>query len=310
MTKPNTRKQGAKQLLLSTLLGGVLSTLVVFVGAPMLRVLKRSGGGLWFWSSALLSVAISFLIAPVWKMSLLLSFASLSIWFTIAIYDWIETRGKATVWTALGAVLVGSLVGIGITWFYAVVTGRPYVTAISEDLLTSLGLSLPNAAQIDPSLLIQLLPGGLVLMNLAALAFALILDRRMAQFLSLRFEKVASQIKLLEFRAPDALIWVAMGSFLFSFLKMENQIVTIVAINVVGVMTAIYFFQGLAVFESILRILRLGPFVKLFAYFVLFFGQLFVMLSVLGIFDYWADFRKRFKKLMRTKGQTRNGENV
>lgn len=310
MTKPTSRKQGAKQLLLSTLLGGVLSASLVFIGAPVLRVLKRSGGAFWFWSSALFSIATSYIVTQIWKTSLLLSLASLSIWFTIYAYDWIETRGRATVWTALWAVLTGSLVGIGITWLYAVAIGQPYVEAIKTELLASFDLSFINAVKIDPGFLIQMLPGGLVLMNLAALAFALILDRSMARILSLRFEKVASQMRLLEFRAPDALIWVTMVSFLFSFLKMENQIVTIVAINIVGVMAAIYFFQGLAVFESILRVLRVGPMMKLLGYFILFFGQLSMMLSVLGILDYWADFRKRLKKLMRTKGQTRNGENV
>lgn len=307
MTKPATRKHGQKQLLLSTLLGAVLTVLFAFLGAPVLRVLGRVGGTKWFWISAVIATLL------VWPLSPIMSLIALSMWFTIGLYGEIEERGKASVWMAGIAVLVGSAIGFLGPWAYTASLGIDLPKLLESELAqwirNATGGSATQMMGVELKLLIQLLPSLVVLMNLMALAFALILDRRSAQLLNLRFEKVASQIKLLEFRVPESLIWVTMASFLFSFLKLENELVTIVAANVFNVMMGLYFFQGLAVLEVVMLVFRVGPFMKFLVYFIIV-GQLFLMLSVLGILDYWADFRKRFKKVMRSKGQTRNGENV
>ena len=301
MTKPATRKQ----LLLSTLLGAVLTVLFAFLGAPVLRVLRSSGGTKWFWISALIATGL------MWPLSPIMSLMALSMWFTIGLYGEIEERGRASVWMAGLAVLVGSAIGFLGPWAYTASLGVELPKLLEAEMQQWIQKSSGGSAfkGVDLRLLFQLLPSIVVLMNMMALAFALILDRRVAQLLRLRFEKVASQIKLLEFRVPEGLIWITMASFLFSFLKMENELVTVVAANIFNVMMGVYFFQGLAVLEVSLLVFRVGPFMRLLVYLIIV-GQLFLMLSVLGIFDYWADFRKRFRKMMRTKGQTRNGENV
>ena len=57
----------------------------------------------------------------------------------------------------------------------------------------------------------------------------------------------------------------------------------------------LYFFQGLAVLEVLLNALKAGMFTRVVVYFFLV-GQLFFVLSAVGLIDYWADFRRRLSK--------------
>jgi hypothetical protein len=101
------------------------------------------------------------------------------------------------------------------------------------------------------------------------------------------------ELGLLSFKLPDSYIWIAMFSFLLSFIDIGPKQVSMVATNIVNVMVVLYFFQGLAVIEAFFSALRFGPVMRLVSYLVILL-QLFVVVAAIGLIDFWVEFRKRF----------------
>ena len=85
--------------------------------------------------------------------------------------------------------------------------------------------------------------------------------------------------------------------------------ISVVALNVFNVVMGIYFFQGLAVLEVGFLTFRIGNFTRFLVYFIIV-GQLFFLLSAVGIIDYWADFRKRMGNMRSRQGSQKNGEHI
>jgi hypothetical protein len=113
---------------------------------------------------------------------------------------------------------------------------------------------------------------------------------------------VASQLKLLEFRVPDFVIWIAMTAFLLTMENFNVKALEILGLNIVNVCTVLYFFQGLAIIEVSLRSFRAGALLRAVTYLLLV-GQLFPAVSAIGLIDYWVDFRKRLKKMRLASGK-------
>jgi uncharacterized protein YybS (DUF2232 family) len=68
-----------------------------------------------------------------------------------------------------------------------------------------------------------------------------------------------------------------------------------ISLNVFNVCSVIYFFQGLAVLGKYFEIFKVGFFWR-FMWVLLLAVQLPILMSLLGLVDYWADFRKMFTK--------------
>ena len=196
-----------------------------------------------------------------------------------------------------------------------------WAQALGLNLVESLQASLEELARqsmggkslsehgMSSEAIVGQIPSMLIVVETASLAFALMLDRKFANLMGLRYEKVASQMRLLEFRVPDFGIWITMFSFLFSFIKMPQPWMSVVALNVFVVMMGLYFFQGLAVLELTFLVFRVGAFSRLLLYlFVV--GQLFFLLSIVGVIDYWVDFRHRVKRWKLSERNQNDGENV
>lgn len=286
-----------------------LTTFFFLLGAPLLRVLRSVFGSLKYWLSGIVVTGILF-SAPDQAIRALLVF---SVWVTVGIYRELEERGAGSFWGALSSVLIGSILMILGPQLWALALGQD-LAAILRSSLEQLAQQLSNGKQlseygVNSEAIINQLPSALIVLQIAGLAFALMLDRLAARVLNLRFEKVASQMRLLEFRLPDFMIWLTMFSFLLSFIKLNNETVTIVASNVFSVMMGLYFFQGLAVLEVSFLAFRVGSFMKALIYFIVI-GQLFFLLSAVGVIDYWVDFRQRLKRWRMSEKNPKNGENV
>lgn len=295
-----------------TLLAAVLAILFSFIGAPLLRVLHNVMGSRLYWLSGLCMAGA--LIAAGGGP---LGFLVLGLWVTIGLYGEWEKKGRAGVSRAIWAVVAGTLVSV----MGPILLFRALGFDLAEALRESLGNVLKqipssqepatwlSGVKIDADFLVGQMPGMMGILILTSLAFALILDRRVAFLTGLRFERVASQMRLLEFRLPDGLIWVAMISFLLSFLKVGIPLVSTIALNVFNVLVAAYFFQGLAVLETAFLALRVGFLIRMVIY-VFVVGQLFFVLSLVGLIDYWADFRRRLRGISTPENGRKNGEHV
>ncbi len=304
------KKQSWKSFFLVLSVAAISTALFIFLGTPLLRVLRGVFGSKKYWFSGVFISSLIMLINPGLGFFALFFF---SLWINIGVYQELEERGHGNFWTALLSVLIGSFIMILGPMIWVQASGMD----LGEVLKTSfeaVAQQLSNGKQLseigmNAEAIVGQLPSMLIVLQIASLAFALMLDRKSAAFFGLRLEKVATHIRLLDFRLPDYFIWLAMFSFLLSFIKIEQQMVSIVALNVFNIMMGLYFFQGLAVLEVAFLVFKSGSMFRLLFY-LLVVGQLFFLLSLVGVIDYWVDFRQRLRRRRPSGRDQKNGENV
>jgi hypothetical protein len=271
----------------------LLSMLTVVLGAPLMRVIRVTYGSVAYWLLGIAATVFFGLIeAPA------LSVFVGSIWMTLGIYMELERKGLR--WIASG--LIGILSGCA---FFAAAAGWNLQRAGVHNLAAAEALvkqftdkfyQVNPSFQVDASLLVQLIPSIVVTMLIVALGVGLIFERRAFSWLKLPRERVASQLKLLEFRLPDFAVWISLTAFLLTMENFNVKALEILGVNIVNVMTVLYFFQGLAVLEVTLRSFRAGALTRA-AFYIILVGQLFPLVSAIGLIDYWVDFRRRLRKL-------------
>jgi len=301
-------KPSGFRFLTVTFLAAVISALFVFMGAPFLRVLRNVYGPLKYWGAGTV-ICLSFWLLGLQPLTFLLG----SIWLTVGCYNELEENGRSGFWSAVLCVALGSAVLIfgSIYWAHSQALN---ISDILKQGIESMQQQLAvrgnsSSIKLDVEAIVQQVPSAVILLLMTSLGFALMLDRRTGQMTGLRFEKIATQMKVLEFKCPDAFIWLTMSAFLFSFVKIDPPIVGVIATNVFNVMMGFYFFQGLAVLEVTLLSFKVGSFMRFLVYFILV-GQLFFVLSAVGVIDYWVDFRARMKRMRQLGTDQKNGEHV
>jgi hypothetical protein len=312
-----------KKLFALSAIGALLSLLFAFLGAPFLRLIRSVYGAKTYWSIGVILFAV-LMGLTLFPMAFLLG----SCWLVVGIYTEFEQRGFASFWVAFLSVLISATFLVGGTVLSAKMVGidvKEDIQKSVDGLLVQLkaqssntassaasdkgeGTSLLNGLQVDGKLILSQIPSIAIVLLIISLAYGLMMESRIASAFRLPYEKVASQIKLLDFRIPDAFVWLTMISFLGSFMKLGNENLSYAALNLFNVMLGLYFFQGLAVMEVFLRAFRAGPILRFLVYFVVVF-QLFFILSAVGFVDYWVDFRKRLRNL-RAKQRNNSGEHV
>jgi uncharacterized protein YybS (DUF2232 family) len=98
-------------------------------------------------------------------------------------------------------------------------------------------------------------------------------------------------------RLPSGLIWVLIAAG-FSLLAPVDAI-SLVGRNLLVVLLPLYFFQGMAIVNNFLRKKTYPPLVKGLIYLLLLiFNPLPIIITCVGVFDLWIDFRRpRQKKI-------------
>jgi uncharacterized protein YybS (DUF2232 family) len=90
---------------------------------------------------------------------------------------------------------------------------------------------------------------------------------------------------------PEHLIWGVIAAGFSLFLPLPQ--IRWVAVNVLIVLLAIYFFHGLSILLFFLNKYRVPLWIRLGVYALIVFQQIFVIVIVLaGLFDQWVDFRR------------------
>lgn len=287
-------------------ISGVCLTLMTpFLGAPFLRVLRNVYGPLIYWTSGtLVTIALALNLPGT------LTFLVASVWVTIGLFAEFEARGRGSFWAGMLAIFVGTL----LSWQGPVFLSSNFGINSGESVdegLKALVQRIENHPEqkawmetmgFSTETLLGQVPSMLGLVFLICLSFALILSQRVASVFGVRYDRIAGTPRLLDFKVPDALVILFILSFLMSFLQIGQPRLNTVALNLLQFLIGLYFFQGLAVLESSFLIFRVDPFIKMILY-ILIVAQLFFLLSLVGLADFWLDFRLRLRNWKLKKSQ-------
>ena len=274
------------------MLAFMLMMLGFFFGTPLIRVLRKTYGARVFWISGLvLTLLFMFAFPPLFILVV-------PIWMTLGIYMELESRGARWTTSAAVAILSGVAVIFATTAFGILASDVHSLAEAKTLLLTQFSEGMKNQPpEIQAEMLswFQIVPALIVVTLVISLASGLMFEKRAYAWLKAPREKVASQLKLLEFRLPDFIIWPMMLGFLLVAKNFGSEALGIFGKNLAIIGCALFFFQGLSVVEATLRSFRAGVMVKVAVYLILVTQAL--PLVVIGVIDYWVDFRKRLRNL-------------
>lgn len=289
------------QLVLLTSVSVALALLTGAGGAPVLRVLHKSQGRWLYWLLGLAVSAGFWFSGVAWNGALILA----PMWMTIGLYSEGESLGWGWKVSGLLAVISGALVAVGLSLVrlsMAGITNLERFTNLVAEIWKS--HQLP---EVDPELLIGQIPSVLMVLLIIVLAVGLMFERFFFVWASIPQERVASALKLRRFRLPDGFIWVFLSGFALTLVDLGDKRLQIVGSNLLNLAVVLYFFQGLAVVKSFLDAIRAGLLFRVLTYMVSIIASLlFQFLGVLGLIDYWVDFRSRFDRSRSDLGNNRN----
>ncbi len=287
--------------LLHTLLSGLtavaFSVTTVFLAPLPLLVLRRKEGRLALLAAALAGTVALYFLAPL---VVAMSFGAAAI-LTVVLT---ECENSNIGYTASIFVTVIVLAGVGFLLgsFAVHYLGFQPIVFFKEQIaqtLTQLKVT-PEVTQDQDSVLKQV-PSAIVMMTIFSVWLNSILAPRVEKILGWAPEKLShhfSSQELLEWKLPDAFVWIALASAAGNFLDFEPLWLKWTCTNVFNVVIMLYFFQGLAVVVNFFNTKRVGPIWRMISY-ILIFTQFWAVAS-LGFIDLWMQFRTRKKTDKRT----------
>jgi uncharacterized protein YybS (DUF2232 family) len=173
----------------------------------------------------------------------------------------------------------------GLTQQFAAATRMQEQLGFSQESLDLLKERMPQL--IDTTL--QLLP-GLLFLTFALIALVNVLSLR-RRFPERRAEWFAIE-NFRDWKGPEPLVWglIVCGFSLFSPVP---GVIRLVAMNLLLMIGACYFAQGLAVIAFFFHKNKVPRFLRGLTYILIIFQQIFTLMVVgLGLFDLWGDFRR------------------
>ncbi len=149
-----------------------------------------------------------------------------------------------------------------------------------------------KASELQLNVLAYQLPSLVIVMMMLVLFVTVIYEKS-----SLRWLRLSSHLRgrLSYFKLPEPMIWLLITSLAFGYIDFNNEIIKIIALNLLNISVVCYFFQGFAVLFNFFEVFRVGLFTKIIMI-LCFVIQLSLVTVVIGVLDYWFNFRGRFIK--------------
>ena len=239
------------------------------------------------------------LMAAGWS---LLGLGYLALAVTIGLFSELEERMHSLVSSSFSAVGVTSLVVAGsfILWLSRFGTGWYSLLLGKVEALIATMPTWSETVKIEAKDILAQMPSAVVILLVLGLFFALLFQRRMMMILGMRRGHI---YQLTKFQVPDAFIWVFLAALAGTFLKVETQWLATVSANFLNVSIMVFFLQGLAVVGQYFISFRVNPFWQMVLTVILV-SQLFLLVGIIGLADYWLHLRERLAK--RTEQIDRN----
>lgn len=271
----------------------VVMTAVTFVlGAAPLKLLRAKLGRAGYWGLCTgLAAGLYLLNAKA------LGVAFFSLTVLMGIFSEMEEVDFGFTISAFFTLLINTLLGAGAFIMWVTVAGPKWTQTIMS-LLESV---LKPVADLNPKfqinyydLMLQL-PSLVLILWMLAIYLAVWLEPRLNNGEPATAHSGATRTQLFELRMPDAIVWLFIAALAGSFSGFSPKWLEAVSVNAMNVCLMLFFFQGIAVIAKFFETMRVGWFWQ-FLFTVLIIVHLFLVVSLLGLTDYWLDFRTRLAK--------------
>ena len=105
---------------------------------------------------------------------------------------------------------------------------------------------------------------------------------------------IKPDLQLRTWKCPDWVVGVFIAAGIFTLIKVQT--LQAIGLNVLIMVTLLYFYQGLAIVAFFMTQRKWARFIKWFIY-ILILSQIYIMIisAALGLFDTWFNFRKRIR---------------
>lgn len=272
-----------------------MTALTYILGAVGLKVLRHKLGRVGYWG---LCTTISVALFLIPAKPLAIAFFSLVV--LMGVFSELEELHLSFTLSAAFTLLLNSLIAAGAVALWVSRIGPKWVTMVQstmESLLEPVTKLNANLQINIPDLMWQL-PSIILIMWMGAIYVAVLLEGRLSAIEMPKPEgeqPLTMRQQLAQLRMPDTVVWLFILSLLGSFGSFEVKGLQAVSANVLNVSFVLFFFQGIAVVSKFFEKLRMGAFWQ-FLFMVLIVVHLFLFVSLVGLADYWADFRARLDK--------------
>ena len=269
-----------------------MTAFTVVLGGLPLRALRRDFGRVGYWTSGIVTTGL--LIAGDLKV-----FAALYLSLVVLVglfAEW-EELGMSLAASAFFSVVTTALVSAAGVALWISRTGAGW----KEIILARLNEALKPAMDLAPSfqfssndIMLQL-PSIVIVMWLGTLYLAVLLEKKAVVKSRHAQYEVSFREELSRIHMPSFVIWAFILALLGAFGDFGKVSLQAGSVNVLNVCLMLFFFQGLAVIYRFFAVFRIG-FIWQALLMIILVGQLFLLVSLLGLIDHWIDFRTRLSK--------------
>ncbi len=262
----------------------------VLSGAP-LKVLRNVVGPVNYWAICFVLVAGAWGL-HVYPLAVIVAAQAILIG---AFSEFDEHNFSIRQSAILSLVVTGLVLSSGF-YMWVALQGKNWIGALTEwinqFLQKAIELNIQVFSGVKPEVLIAQIPSAMIIFLIMSLAFSLVFERTISRWVGLNVKR---RERLSDFSVFDAMIWLFIFSLLGTFAQTGIKSFELVSLNVFNVCVAAYFFHGLAIMAKYFEIFRVGAFWRALWVFLLVL-QLPIVLSLVGVIDLWADFRKVFSR--------------
>lgn len=292
----NAISSQTKKIWILGLMAALVSVFFSFMGAPFVRAFFAKTKSEIFWIVGLILVGTLFLV----QLTLGAIYVG-AVWMTLGCYSELETRGVSWKKTGAAAVFLGMFFATIMFFIFSKTTlFTDIIKEMTEPLLLTLNQLLPEK-KYTPEEILVFMPGIFSSVLVSTIAAGLAFESRIFELFQMRREKTVTGLRWLEFRWPDLFLWLSLTGFFLALVNLDGMVpldiakqIKLIALNISIFSLVGFFIQGLVVIEFLSRFYRFGQFTKLTVYLIIFVwaGPL---VSLMGLTDYWVDFRKRVR---------------
>ncbi|MCB9027368.1 MAG: DUF2232 domain-containing protein [Bdellovibrionaceae bacterium] len=268
-----------------------MASLTFSLGAIPLNGLYRSMGRLYYW---LFWLAVAGALFSLGFPAMAIGMSTLTL--LVGIFNEVRRHGYTNLTAGFISVSFSSTLSFVGAFFWAKwnqIKWYPFFEKyISENVLKYLPQTEGGSFNFDVKQIIVQIPSAVVIVFILSLFLTIIFEKKLLTWLK---SPVLYKETLQAFRLPDSSIWIFISSLLMAFIKSDALWVNAVGLNLLNIISLMYFFQGLAVISFYLRMTKATPFWSSLIY-ILAILQLFIAVVFLGVMDYWFDFRRKMIK--------------